>query len=55
MIDELQTKHSNDVASDVREYISDVCKNILLNTSVFKKDDNGQKALNRFIATLEVN
>ncbi len=55
MINELKTKHSNDVASDVREYISDVCKNILLNTSVFKKDDNGQKALNRFIATLEVN
>lgn len=55
MIDTLKAHHSHDVDGDVRDYMSEVCKNILINTAVFKKDEKGQQALKRFIATLEVN
>jgi UDPglucose--hexose-1-phosphate uridylyltransferase len=54
MIDELKRKRGKDLAGDIRNYISEVCKNILLNTSVFKKDECGQAALRRFINHLQV-
>ncbi|MFA5421891.1 MAG: UDP-glucose--hexose-1-phosphate uridylyltransferase [Bacilli bacterium] len=54
MIDDLKAHRGADVEEDVRDYIGEVCKNILINTSVFKKDEQGQAALRRFIETLEV-
>jgi len=36
------------------EYINNVCKNILLNTSVFKKDEQGMLALGKFLKTLSI-
>jgi UDPglucose--hexose-1-phosphate uridylyltransferase len=55
MINELKKKRGEPAEDIVREAISEVCKNILDNTSVFKKDELGQKALSRFIKALEVN
>ena len=55
MINELKKRRGEPVEDIVREAISEVCKNILDNTSVFKKDELGQKALSRFIKALEVN
>lgn len=55
MINELKKRRGEPAEDIVREAISEVCKNILDNTSVFKKDELGQKALSRFIKALEVN
>jgi len=55
MINDLKREHGKDIDADVRAYIADVCKNILINTSVFKKDEKGQASLHRFIKALEVN
>ncbi len=55
MINELKKKRGENPDEVVREAISEVCKNILDNTSVFKKDEQGQKSLARFIKALEVN
>lgn len=38
----------------VREYINNVCKNILINTAVFKPDAEGRKAFEKFINILEI-
>lgn len=54
MIDVLKAKHSSNIDDDVRDNISEVCKNILINTSVFKKDAEGHASLTRFIKSLEV-
>ena len=37
----------------VVSYINDVCKNILYNTAVFKKDEVGQAAFLRFLSKVE--
>jgi UDPglucose--hexose-1-phosphate uridylyltransferase len=55
MINDLKKEHGKDIDADVRAYISEVCKNILINTSVFKKDEKGEASLYRFIKALEVN
>ena len=34
----------------VTDKVNDVCKNILFNTAVFKKDENGEKGFERFLA-----
>ncbi|MDY0100702.1 MAG: galactose-1-phosphate uridylyltransferase [Bacilli bacterium] len=52
MINDLRESKEN-LSLRIKENISDVCKNILLNTSVFKKDENGHKVLERFIKHLE--
>jgi len=36
------------------DYINNVCKNILLNTSVYKKDEKGMVALAKFLNTLSI-
>ncbi|MFA7110284.1 MAG: galactose-1-phosphate uridylyltransferase, partial [Bacilli bacterium] len=55
MINELKKRRGENVEELVRDAISEVCRNILDNTSVFKKDEVGKKALARFIKALEVN
>lgn len=35
-------------------YVNDVCKNILLNTSVYKKDEDGMIALGNFLKTVKI-
>ncbi len=37
----------------VVSYINDVCKNILYNTAVFKKDESGEAAFMRFLSKVE--
>lgn len=54
MINELIGEKEN-ISLRIQENISNVCKNILLNTGVFKKDENGQKVLKRFLKHLEKN
>jgi len=54
MIEHLKKSHGKDIAQDIREDISDVCKNILIDTSVFKSDAKGRAALMRFISALGV-
>lgn len=39
---------------NARDYINDVCKNILDNTSVFKKNKEGFAHFNRFLKTLDL-
>ena len=34
----------------VTDYVNQVCKNILFNTAVFKKDENGVAGFDRFLA-----
>lgn len=54
MIESLKANHPTDIDAAIRANISKTCKNILLDTSVFKKDAAGWASLDRFIKTLEV-
>jgi len=55
MIHELERKYNEDtIDHDVREYINDVCKNILINTAVFKNTIIGQIGLDKFIGSLNL-
>lgn len=55
MIHELKKDYSiNSIDKKIKEYIENVCKNILTNTAVFKEDEKGIKALNKFIDSLEL-
>lgn len=59
MVEELMAKHHNckDEAKAkeiVTAYVNEVCVNILKNTAVFKHDDQGMQALNKFLATLNI-
>jgi len=38
---------------EVRNYVSDVCRNVLLNTSVFKSDEKGQDAFYDFLKSIK--
>lgn len=38
----------------VTDKVNNICKNILFNTSVFKKDDEGYKGFNRFLETVGI-
>ena len=54
MIDKLLLEHGNrnsvdDAKKFVRQYVDDVCKNILYNTAVFKQDEKGQQAFVDFL------
>lgn len=50
MIDYLRGK--NNLDDEVIQYVNNVCRNILDNTAVFKKDQKGQNALDIFIKHL---
>ena len=54
MIDELMSagKAENVEVAEKRvtDKVNDVCRNILLNTAVFKKDENGRAGLNSFLS-----
>ena len=38
----------------VTDYVNNVCVNILKNTAVFKNDEQGVNALNKFLASLNI-
>lgn len=55
MIDELISKFGRNLTCEnahkiVQDYLADTCKDILCNTAVFKHDEKGQNALNKFMA-----
>jgi len=55
MIHDLEKKYDkNTIDKDIREYINGVCKNILINTAVFKDTDVGHMGLDRFIGGLNL-
>ncbi len=59
MIAELVEKHGvlrdeKKAKEVVTEYVNKVCVNILKNTAVFKTDEKGVNALNKFLATLNI-
>ena len=55
MIHELKRKYNKDtIDKDIREYINDVCKNILINTAVFKDTIVGKLGLDHFIGSLDL-
>ena len=48
MIKELIDNHGNNLSESeaekvIKHYINNVCRNILINTAVFKNDENGRK------------
>jgi galactose-1-phosphate uridylyltransferase len=60
MIAEIMKKHPR--VKDLKkanailtEYVNNVCKNILFNTSVFKKDSVGVAAFNKFLDSCGLN
>ncbi|MBR4419630.1 MAG: galactose-1-phosphate uridylyltransferase, partial [Clostridia bacterium] len=59
MIEELVKKHGtvrdeNKAKEIVTAFVNGVCVEILKNTAVFKQDEKGVKALNKFLATLNI-
>ncbi len=54
MIETLKKNYSKDsIDEDIKEYINDVCKNILINTSVFKDDLKGRVGIDNFIGGIK--
>jgi len=54
MIKKLSKGYKKETINDeIRHYIDDVCKNILINTSVFKDDIKGRVGLDRFIGGIK--
>ena len=54
MISELIKKHSTNLSTTqanyvIRDTLSEVCKNILINTACFKQDEKGLNALEKFV------
>lgn len=50
MIHQLAQNYNKEtIDSDIREYINNVCRNILKNTAVFKDDEKGNKGIDTFI------
>ena len=46
--------NKEDADKRVIDYVNDTCKKILLNTAVFKKDEEGYYGFNRFLATVGI-
>ena len=46
---ELPKKDMESAMQVVTEKVNDICKNILFNTSVYKKDEQGYKGFTRFL------
>lgn len=49
-----QAKNFNDAYERVRDWVNNVCKNILTNTAVFKKDEVGQRGFNTFLSSVGI-
>ena len=59
MVEQLVAKHGvvrdeNKAKEIVTAYVNNVCVNILKNTAVFKQDEKGVMALNKFLATINI-
>lgn len=48
------SKTKEEADKRVTDYVNETCKKILLNTAVFKKDEEGYYGFNRFLATVGV-
>lgn len=54
MIHDLAKNFNKDsIDTDIREYINNVCRNILKNTAVFKDDEKGINGVKKFIDSIE--
>ena len=54
MIESLKKNYSKDtIDEEIKNYINDVCKNILINTSVFKDDLKGRVGIDNFIGGIK--
>ena len=47
-------KDEQEAEKRVTDKVNDVCRNILLNTAVFKKDENGVKGFDGFLASVGI-
>ena len=59
MINNLVDKYGRNLYNDfadkvIEDYIADTCKNILINTAVFKNDEQGIEALNKFMEVVKL-
>lgn len=55
LVDSLKKKYKKEtVDEEIRSYINDVCKNILINTAVFKDDMKGRSGVDKFVSTLDL-
>lgn len=55
MIHELRAKYNEKaIDQDIKEYIENVCKNILINTATFKPTEKGNDGLNKFIGGISL-
>lgn len=55
LIDQLKKKNKKDVIDEeIRNYINEVCKNILINTAVFKDDMKGRSGVDKFVSSLDL-
>lgn len=59
MIESLIKKYGRNLKEEearkaIKDYIADTCKNILCNTAVFKNDDKGNKALDKFMEVVNL-
>jgi UDPglucose--hexose-1-phosphate uridylyltransferase len=55
MIHDLSHKYDKDnINRDIRNYINDVCRNILINTAVFKDTIVGKLGLDNFIRSVNL-
>ncbi len=54
MIHYLAKNYNKDtIDNDIREYINNVCRNILINTAVFKDNEKGNSGIQKFIDSIE--
>ena len=54
MIHELAKNYNEStIDDDIKDYINNVCRNILMNTAVFKDNDKGNEGIDRFINSIE--
>ena len=49
-----KVKNMEEAMKRVTDKVNQICKNILLNTSVFKKDEDGYKGFNRFMNSVGI-
>ena len=55
MIEVLRKEYSaSTIDKKIKEYIEDTCKNILMNTAVFKDDKKGNEGLDKFIGGIDL-
>lgn len=54
LIESGKCKDLNSAENKIRDKVNDICKNILLNTAVFKKDETGENGFVRFLNSVGV-